>query len=108
MSDNFDEKLSALRSSINNIDRMIDGRNTPVPQSCVSIMTIVAIIVPIIILLMLFFIQPSFVQKKDGRKYVRSGWKTTLWTIILTAVVWLGMYLFTFCKGYAKNMICWN
>ena len=107
MADDFTDKLAEMRNSVENIRNAI-GEKSPSVKSCIPVTMMVAIAVPFLLLILLYAIQPSFVQKKDGKKYVRSGGKVILWTIILTAVVWLGMYLFTFCKGYAAKKLCWN
>lgn len=112
MEDDYANTISELRNSVQNIRNSInESRSPPLGsslRSCLSVTTVVGFFIPFILLLLLYLVQPSFVQKKEGNKYVRSGGKVALWTIILTAVVWLGMYLFTFCKGYAAKKVCWN
>lgn len=107
MADDYANTIAELKNSVENIREATASRIVPV-KSCFPVSYIIAIFIPIIILAVLLLTSPSFVQKKDGRKYVRSGWKVTLWTIILTFVAYLGMYLFTFCRNYKQKLFCYS
>ena len=69
-------------------------------------MAIAAAVAPVLIFLVLFFLSPSFVQRKEGNKYVRDLGKVFMWVVILTLVVWGGMYLFSYCAGYEGSAVC--
>lgn len=74
---------------------------------CVPTMLIAGLVAPLLIFLVLFFLQPSFVQRKEGTKYARDGKKVFYWTLGLTLAIWFAMYVFTWCKGYDRTaMLC--
>lgn len=76
-------------------------------EKCFPTTTVAAIAAPFIAGLGLYFLQPSFVQKQEGGKYVRDSKKILLWTLGLSMIVWIALFLFTYCKGGAKqSTIC--
>ena len=98
----FAEKVSELQHSID-----LETRKVASTERCFPTMLIASIATPFLLLLLLFFLQPSFVQRKEGEKYVRDGRRIFYWTVGITVVVWLAMYLYTFCDGFsAMSMLC--
>jgi len=98
----FAEKVSELQSKIEEETKKVAGN-----ERCFPTMLVAGVVAPFLVLLILFFIQPSFVQRKDGDKYVRDGRKVFYWTIGTTLVIWLTMYLYTYCTNFsAFSMIC--
>ena len=75
-------------------------------EKCLPTMAIAAAAAPLLLFLIIFFLSPSFVQRKEGSKYIRCLKKVFMWTIILTLMVWAGMYLFTYCQGWEGTSIC--
>ena len=76
-------------------------------ERCVPTMAIAGAVIPLLAFLFFFFLQPGVVQKKEGNKFVRDGKKVFYWTIGVTLVLWVGMYIFTYCRGYQKSsMFC--
>lgn len=104
MSDDFAsniQKLTDLAKEVDLLDQDITRK-----EKCIPIIVIGAIVVPVLAWLLLYFLQPSFVQSKEGLKYVRNNSKVFWWTVIITAIIWGGMYLFTYCKGYKGGKWC--
>ena len=98
----FKDKVSELQSHVSAVTDQASNK-----EKCVPTMLIAGIVTPFLVWILLYFLQPSFVQKKEGAKYVRSGTKVFYWAIIISVVIWIAMYLFTWCKGYDKAaMIC--
>lgn len=104
MSDDISEE--SLSSKIDQLTKMTKStsENIKGKEKCFPTLLIVGIITPIIIWMLFYFIRPSFVQKKntDGT-YTRDNKKVLLWTFIISVVVWVCLYLWTYCKGYDKN-----
>lgn len=97
MSTSFEDQLKSLQQSIANKER------------CVPTLAIVGLIAPLIVFLALYFLQPSFVQSKDGDEYVRSTSKVFYWTLGLTVLLWISLYLFSWCGGYNKlSQVCFS
>ncbi len=98
----FIEKVDKLQSQLDASNAKVANK-----EKCVPIMLIIGVIVPLLIFLLLYFLQPSFVQKKEGTKYIRNNTKLFYWTLLITVVLWIAMYLFSYCKGYKKSaMLC--
>lgn len=72
-------------------------------KKCFPTLLAVGIVIPFVIWVLFYLIKPSFVQKKseDGT-YQRDTKKVFLWTFIVTLVLWVCLYLWTYCEGYDK------
>lgn len=102
-------KTKNYRDKVEQLENLLGEHQSKVQskQKCLPTMMIAGAITPVILFLLFFFIKPSFVQVKEGNKFVRSGKKVFMYTIVLTLVTWLGMYLFTYCRGYNRaSMLC--
>lgn len=86
----IEERIEKLQEQINQTSGTSSNKKIPLPL-------VVALIVPIVIFFALFFIQPGFVKKKQGSKYVRCGKKLFQWTLIFTVLIWVGLYLYMYC-----------
>jgi heme/copper-type cytochrome/quinol oxidase subunit 2 len=101
-SSTFSEKVAELQGQINSASGKAASK-----EKCIPTMLIAGIIAPILVWLVLYFLQPSFVQKKDGNKYVRDNTLVFYWTVFVTVIIWVSMYLFTYCQGYdSAAMLC--
>lgn len=98
----FKERVAGLQKEITAVAGKAAGK-----EKCIPTMLIAGIVAPILVWVLLFFLQPSFVQKKEGVKYVRDNTKVFYWTVLVTVVIWIAMYLFTYCQGYeGAAMLC--
>ena len=98
----FRDKVAQLQSSLDSSTKSVAAK-----ESCYPTLMIAGIAAPFLVLVLLFFLQPSFVQRKEGKKYVRDGKKTFFWSVALTLILWLGFYLYSYCTGYnAAGMVC--
>lgn len=86
----FRDKILKLQAATDEGRRKIESKERSVPP-----MVIAGAIVPFVILLVLIFFQPSIVQRKEGDKTVRDNKKIFYWTVGLTLVIWLAMYMWT-------------
>lgn len=101
-SESFKKKVEDIQAQLDKI-----GQKASSKEKCIPTMMIAGVIAPLLIFIVLFFLKPSFVQKKNGKRYERDNTKVFYWTVIVTAVVWLGMYMYTYCSNYQKGaMLC--
>lgn len=101
-SSTFAEKVAELQEQISSVSEKATGK-----EKCVPTMLIAGIVAPILVWILLYFLQPSFVQKKEGTKYVRDSTKVFYWTVLITVIIWVAMYLFSYCQGYqSAAMLC--
>jgi hypothetical protein len=99
----FAQKVQDLEAAVANASSKV----AITERSCVPTLMIVGLVAPLLLFLIFFFLQPSFVQRKEGSTSKRDGKKVFFWTLGLTLVLWLGMYIFSWCKGYANTaMLC--
>jgi|688.fasta_scaffold26078_2 heme/copper-type cytochrome/quinol oxidase subunit 2 len=87
-----------LSSVLQDTKASVDGK-----EKCFPTLLAVGIVIPIVIWILFYFIKPSFVQKKtDSGTYQRDMKKVFLWTFIITLILWVCLYLWTYCDGYDK------
>lgn len=96
----FKEKIERLQAATEEGERKLTSKERSLPT-----IVIVGAVIPFVLLLVLFLVQPSIVQKKEGNKYVRDSKKIFYWTIGLTLVAWLGLYIWTWCQGYKYSSV---
>ena len=98
----FKDKVAQLEQATAESARKVSSK-----EWCFPTLMIAGITAPFLLLILLFFLQPSFVQRKEGDKYVRDGRKVFYWSIAMTLILWLGMYLYTYCGSFqAVSMLC--
>jgi hypothetical protein len=54
----------------------------------------------------LYFAKPKWVRSKEKGKYVISGQKLLMWTIVITIIAWVGLYLVNYCGAFEKLSAC--
>ena len=102
MASEFAKKVQALEDSISNAQT----KSLSV-EACLPTLVIIGIIAPLIVFLVLFFVAPRFVKKKDGIKSVRSSRKVFLGTVIATLLIWSGLYVYAYMSGgVGTGMVC--
>lgn len=101
-SGNFAQKVAELQKSLEE-----GAQKTGKIEKCFPTLMVVGIAIPFLMLILLFFLQPSFVQRQEGDKMVRDGRRIFYWTVAMTLIAWFGMYMYTYCTGYnATSMLC--
>jgi hypothetical protein len=101
--------MEKLKEKTSQLETLLQesGAKIVAKERCMPTMMIAGMIVPLAVLLVLFFLQPSFVQKKEGKKSIRDGKKIFFYTVGITIMAWLAMYLYTWCRGYSTaSMVC--
>ena len=94
----FEEEISTLRQTAELMDERITRK-----KKCIPTLLIVGLAIPFIVWLVLYALQPSFVQKKQGSKYVRDNMKIFQWCILISVIFWCALFLFSFCRGASKT-----
>lgn len=98
----FQEKIERLQASLDEKTKSVSAK-----EKCFPTLLVTGIAVPFLLFIILFFLKPSFVQKQEGNKYVRDHRKIFFYSMALTLLVWLGMYLYSYCIGYSNaGMVC--
>jgi hypothetical protein len=98
----FKERVAGLEKKLQEATKNVSSQ-----EGCFPTTMVIGIAIPFVLLLLLFFLQPSFVQKKEGAKYVRDGKRIFYWTIGITLVMWIGLYLYSYCLGFNNaSMVC--
>lgn len=101
--------MSNFQQKTKDLEDMVKSINVKATKKCFPTLVALGIAVPIITFLALYFIQPSFVQKKDDTDGTveRDTTKVAYWTAFLSVIMWIALYLFTYCAGYSgKAMMC--
>lgn len=55
---------------------------------------VIGVASPVLIFALLYIIQPKMVKKKEGSQHVRSNTRVFVLTLVLSALVWGGIYLY--------------
>ena len=99
----FEEQIKSLRQDADLASERINRK-----KKCLPTLLIVGMTIPFIIWLVLYALQPSFVQKKQGSKYIRDNMKIFRWVILISVIFWIALFLFNVsCRGASKTaMIC--
>lgn len=74
--------------------------------NCFPLLVAIGAITPLVVWLILYFIQPRFIHTRKDVGYVQDNWKLLKWTAIISVLLWIVFYLFTFCKDYKQQNIC--
>ncbi len=89
-----ESRAAQLQSKVAELELLLDSckSKTSVVGGCVPYLLVIAIAFPFFMWAVLYFGKPGFVQRKEGSKMVRDGKKVFMWVVILTLVVWAGLY----------------
>nr|WNL49855.1 transmembrane domain containing protein [Marseillevirus sp.] len=74
--------------------------------NCFPLLVAVGAVTPLIVWLVLYFIQPKFIQTRKDTGYAPDNWKLLKWTAVITIGIWLIFWAFTFCKDYKQQTVC--
>jgi hypothetical protein len=91
---------------VEELEKCISGCDKNKSARCIPTMLIMAALVPVVVWVLLFLVQPRFVQKKEGSKSVRDNKRVFYWTLLFTGLVWIAMYGYAWCKGSGLSMVC--
>jgi len=90
----FEDQIKALRQ-----DADLTGARITRKKKCIPTLLIVGMAIPFVVWLVLYALQPSFVQKKQGSKYVRDNMKVFQWTLLVSVIFWVALFLFSHCRS---------
>ena len=102
MADKFAERITDLENLLASTEKSVAAKDR-----CMPTMVIAGLATPLVLLLLLFFIQPRFVTRKEGKRKIRDGKKIALYTAIGTVLVWAVMYFYSKSQGMGSgSMTC--
>jgi len=113
---NYDERIRLLQNELNSYNKTTQPASTSTPstsssnfvssikEKCTPSVVLYAIFVPFAWWLILFWLKPGIVLKKEGSRQIRSHTKVFGWTIVLTVVSWIILYAYYYFKG--SSMVC--
>lgn len=78
------------------------------PNKCFNSIWLVVIAIPIIVFVLLYWVEPGFVQRKEGNKYIRDEGRLWLWTFIISAILWVLVWLYAYARGYSGSQLCYS
>ena len=99
-------KAEEFERKVNELSDQIKKLKGDVQEQCVPRMMIFAIALPIVLWLTLFFLHPGFVSKKEGNKIVRDKTKIFQYTIGITVVGWVLMYMYSYYSSHSLALLC--
>ena len=100
---NLQTRVDELKSELSEVEN--NNRGSTEWMRCMSMSLVAGIAAPFIIALVLYFLNPKFVQKK-GKKAVRDSKKVIQWTVVFTVVIWIALYLYTYCTSAGGSALC--
>lgn len=106
-SSKFQKRIDELNKEIERQESLFKFQGVANGLKCMPKFMIVAMVLPFVFFLFLFFVKPWFVKVTiDGEKK-RSLTKVFVWTLFITFVTWAGMYLYYSSKGYnVDSLVC--
>ena len=105
LQDDFNQKVKEYKEIIGTPlegDRGTDA--VIVERVCFSSIWILVAIVPVIMFLLLYFIEPGFIQKRSGNEWVIDNQKLWLYWALFSFVVILLLFFYMFSRGYRSNI----
>ena len=101
-SNKFQRAVAELQEQLDKCNVSVNKKD-----NCFSSLVVIGVITPIILFLMLYFVQPGFVTSEQGGKRVRDKKKVFFWTIGVTLLVWASLYFYAYYNNYTRlPMIC--
>lgn len=94
--DDLKKLMADTQSDIESYEKLTDDKS----KTKISKTLIVSILAPIIVFILLYVIQPSFVESEDDSGTIeRDNRKVLLWTLGVSVIIWICLYLFKYCKS---------
>ena len=109
--------MSELEKRLQDLERAIYDSEKELKQTvsasmpkgdgnCYPYVYIIAVIIPIITIISLYFAKPRWIKRKEKGNYVICGRKILMWTSIISVIAWVGLYLINYCGAFAKLQAC--
>ena len=101
MGSSFEDKIDILSTQVEKA-----SENLGAESSCFTIPLVAGIATPFVLALVLWGAKPKFVTKKIGDKTALDVKKLLQWTIIMSLIIWIGLYLYTYCQESGTSLFC--
>ena len=76
----------------------------PYQRVCFSSIWILVALAPVIIFILIYFIEPGFIQKKEGNNYVIDNRKLWGYWALFTFIIWVLLLMYAYSRGYKSNL----
>jgi hypothetical protein len=98
----FKQRVAELDAALREGERKVVSKD-----NCFPISLAIGAVVPFITSVVLYFLNPRILQKKEGEKGLRDGKKIFWTTIAITLLIWSGMLVYNYYIGYDKmSVLC--
>ena len=87
----FEQKVNALSSLMSDTSSKAEKKEGGFPMKIIA-----GLIIPFVVAVGLFFGKPSFVKNEKDE---RENSKVFYWTLLITVVIWVLMYIGFYCAG---------
>lgn len=102
--DDINSQIQELKEIIGTPEDSVMESKHRVQRVCFSSIWILVAITPVVVFLLLFFIEPGFIQKKQGNEWVIDNQKLWSYWALFTFCIWVLLALYSFSRGYRSNV----
>lgn len=92
--------MSEYSERVRDLQSRLEGLTGVTQAKCFPTILVATILTPIIVWLVLYFLQPWFVRKKEGSGTTKDNSKVLVWTVIITAVIAAIVFGFSWYMNY--------
>ena len=96
------EKIKDIIGSSDNTE--MSEKMPSYQRVCFSSVWILVALTPVIVFILLYFIEPGFIQKKVGNDYVINNRLLWGYFALFTFIIWILVLLYVYSRGYKSNI----
>ena len=105
LQDDFNQKVKEYKEIIGTPLEGDRGTDTVIVERvCFSSIWILVALTPVVMFLLLYFIEPGFIQKRSGNEWVIDNKKLWLYWALFSFIVWIMLCFYTFSRGFKSNI----
>lgn len=118
----IEERLRQLEDTLTNTESVLQREKASMPNSddntsgtesgsgikCFPYVYIIGVVIPLITAAALYFAKPKWVSKKDKGKQVVCMTSLLKWTLIISVIGWVGLYLVNYCGAFSGAAVCFG
>lgn len=86
--------------SIANLQKKVEDLAGVSQANCFPTVLVSAILTPVIVWVILYFLQPNFVRRQEGNASLQDNSKVLVYTIIITAIIYAVGFGVSYFAGY--------
>jgi len=96
--DRFQRAIAELQEKLDECNIKVNRKDNGF-----SSLVVIGAIMPVLVFMILYLIQPRFVTTEQDGKKIRSKKKIFFWTVGATLLVWAGLYLYACLNSYTRT-----